>query len=76
LPTSIKTLGDWIQVKRHQKNLTSAHLAAKMGIATAMVHSWENDTSEPDDRQREILSNLLALDAVRDLPKANPRELC
>jgi hypothetical protein len=30
-----------------------------MGIATALVHSWENGTSDPDGRQREILSDLL-----------------
>jgi DNA-binding transcriptional regulator YiaG len=44
LPTSIKTIGDWIQVKRQEKNLTPCHLAAKMGIATALVRAWEEDT--------------------------------
>jgi len=59
LPTSIQTIGDWIQVKRQEKNLTSGHLAAKMGIATALVRSWENGTSQPDSQQLKVLARLL-----------------
>ena len=59
LPISTKALGKWIQVQRLQKKLSPFHLAAKMGIATALVHSWENGIGEPDGRQREILSDLL-----------------
>ena len=39
LPASIQTLGDLIQVKRMEKNLSPGHLAAKMGIATALIRS-------------------------------------
>jgi ribosome-binding protein aMBF1 (putative translation factor) len=63
LPASIKTLGDWIQVKRMEKNLTPGHLAAKMGIATTLVRSWEDGTIKPENRQLEILVRLLGLDA-------------
>jgi ribosome-binding protein aMBF1 (putative translation factor) len=63
LPVSIKTVGDWIQVKRTEKNLTPGHLAAKMGIATALVRSWEDGTILPDNRQLEVLANLLEFDA-------------
>ena len=59
LPTIIKTVGDWIHVKRREKNMTACHLAVKMGIATALTHSWENGTSQPDSRQLEILANIL-----------------
>jgi ribosome-binding protein aMBF1 (putative translation factor) len=62
--TRIKTLGDWIQVKRQQKNLSPCHLAAKMGIATALVRSWEDGTSRPDNRQLAVLANLLGFDAA------------
>jgi hypothetical protein len=37
LPVSIKTISDWIQIKRMEKNLTPYQLSAKMGIATALV---------------------------------------
>jgi ribosome-binding protein aMBF1 (putative translation factor) len=69
LPESIKSLGDWIQVKRHEKNLTSGHLAAKMGIATALVRSWEDGTSQPDNRQLKVLASLLGYDAGFDPSK-------
>jgi ribosome-binding protein aMBF1 (putative translation factor) len=62
LPTSIKTVGNWIQVKRQEKNLTPGHLALKMGIATALVRSWEDDTIQPDNQQLEVLANLLGFD--------------
>jgi len=58
LPTSIKTIGDWIQVKRHEKNLTPGHVAAKMGIAATLIRSWESDTSQPDNRQLKVLESL------------------
>jgi ribosome-binding protein aMBF1 (putative translation factor) len=63
LPTSIKTLGDLIQVKRMEKNLTSCHLAAKMGIATALIRSWEDGTTQPDNQQIAVLAKLLEFDA-------------
>jgi ribosome-binding protein aMBF1 (putative translation factor) len=63
LPASIQTIGDWIQVKRHEKNLTPGHLAAKMGIATALIRSWENGTSWPDNQQLMALANYLRFDA-------------
>jgi hypothetical protein len=42
-----------------------------MGIATALVHSWENGTCEPDERQWQILSNLLAFDTGINLLNPN-----
>ncbi|HTQ50532.1 MAG TPA: helix-turn-helix transcriptional regulator [Candidatus Acidoferrales bacterium] len=63
LPTSIKTLGDLIQVKRVERNLTPGYLAAKMGIAANLVRSWEDGTSKPDNGQLEVLVGLLGLDA-------------
>jgi DNA-binding transcriptional regulator YiaG len=44
-----------------EKNLTPGHLAAKMGIATDLVRSWEGGTIQPDNRQLEVLANLLGL---------------
>ena len=63
MPESIKTIGDWIQVKRLAKNLTRCHLALKMGIATAWVQSWENGSRQPDIQQLEILSSILEFNA-------------
>jgi ribosome-binding protein aMBF1 (putative translation factor) len=59
LPASIKTLDNWIQVKRQEKNLSPYQLAAKMGIATALAQSWEDGKCEPDQRQRKVLYAVL-----------------
>ena len=40
LPASIQTIGDWIQVKRMEKNLSPCHLAAKASkhdVSAAMM---------------------------------------
>jgi ribosome-binding protein aMBF1 (putative translation factor) len=68
LPASIKTIGDWIQVKRMKKNLTPGHLAAKMGIATALVRSWEDGTTQPNNQQLAVLYKLLEFNAGRPSP--------
>ena len=63
LPDGIKTIGDWIQVKRIEKNLTPCHVAAKMGIASSLVCSWENSSKRPDSQQLKVLSSVLGFDA-------------
>ena len=64
LPVSINTLGDFIQVKRHEKKLLPYHLAVKMGVATGLINSWENGTIQPDIRQLKALANILEFDAA------------
>jgi DNA-binding transcriptional regulator YiaG len=59
LVDSIKTLGDWIRFKCQEKNLTPGHLAAKMGIASDLVCSWEEGTRQPGKQQLELLTNFL-----------------
>jgi DNA-binding transcriptional regulator YiaG len=60
LPANIKTLSDWIRNQRTEKNLTCGHLAEKMGIAAAMVHSWEDGISQPGERQLDFLKKYLS----------------
>jgi DNA-binding transcriptional regulator YiaG len=69
LPESIQTLADWIQVKRHEKNLTSSHLAVKMGIASTLVRSWESGTSQPNDRQLKLLTDFFGPPLATDPPR-------
>jgi ribosome-binding protein aMBF1 (putative translation factor) len=63
LPTVIQTVSDWIHVKRRERNMTACHLAIKMGIAAALIHSWESGTSQPDSQQLKVLANRLGFDA-------------
>ena len=51
-------MDDRIQVKRTEKNFTSGQVAAKMGIAQALVRSWEDGKSQPDSRQLGFSANI------------------
>ena len=51
LPSSVKTIGDWIKAKRIGKKLTPGHLALKMGIAHKLICSWEDGASQPNNEQ-------------------------
>jgi transcriptional regulator with XRE-family HTH domain len=59
---SIQTLGDLIQVKRYEKQITLRQLAEEMGIAPAAVRAWETGTDLPDNRQIAMLTTLLRID--------------
>jgi transcriptional regulator with XRE-family HTH domain len=63
LKLNIKTAGDWLKVKRMEKNLTPGHVAAKMSIATSLVCSWESRSRRPDSQQLKVLSSVLGFDA-------------
>jgi ribosome-binding protein aMBF1 (putative translation factor) len=63
LKLSMKTVGDWLKVKRLEKNLTRSHVAAKMGIATHLVCSWESFILKPNSSQLKALSQILGFDA-------------
>jgi ribosome-binding protein aMBF1 (putative translation factor) len=66
LPVNIETIGDWIKVQREAKNLTSGHVAAKMGIARAVVRSWERGASQPDSQQLKVLAHLFGVDPTTE----------
>ena len=63
LTDNIKMIGGWIKVKRTQKNLTSGHVAAKMGIPHAVVRSWEAGECRADCHQLNDLAKILGIDA-------------
>ena len=58
----MKTAGDWLKVKRLEKNLTPGRVAAKMGIAASLVCSWESSTRQPDNQHLEVLASVLDFD--------------
>jgi transcriptional regulator with XRE-family HTH domain len=63
LSVSIKTIGEWIQVKRFEKNMTPGHLATKMGIARSLICSWEAGASQPDSHQLKGLMHFFGSDS-------------
>jgi DNA-binding transcriptional regulator YiaG len=74
LPASIKTLAEWIQVKRREKNLSPYHLATKMGIATTLVQSWETGICQPDGHQRQVLCGIFGCDSTHVELSAGSRQ--
>jgi ribosome-binding protein aMBF1 (putative translation factor) len=66
LSEKIQSLGDWIQAKRIEQNLTHWHLAQKMGIASGLVKAWERGSRVPDANQMQCLAAALGVD-VTDL---------
>ena len=68
IPTVIKTPGDYIQAKRYEKGLHPYQVAGKMGIETALVLAWESGTRTPDEKQWQLLSDLLSFDSGVDFP--------
>ena len=69
IPTVIKTLGDYIQAKRYENGLHPYQAAGKMGIETALILAWESGTRTPDEKQWQMLSDLLSFDSGVDFPK-------
>jgi ribosome-binding protein aMBF1 (putative translation factor) len=59
LPENIQSLGDWIYVKRREQKLRPGDLAAKMGIASALIRSWECGKSQPASKQLHDLADCL-----------------
>jgi len=59
LPINVQTIGFWIKSKRMEKNLTSGHVAFKMGIAQSVVRSWEDGSSQPNSQQLKELTDIL-----------------
>lgn len=57
----MQSMADWISVKRREHNLRPCDLAAKMGIASALILSWESGKSQPDRKQLQDLENCLGL---------------
>jgi ribosome-binding protein aMBF1 (putative translation factor) len=65
LKLNMKTAGDWLKVKRIEKNLMPCHVAQKMGIATHLICSCESGTRRPDGHQLKVLAAILGFD-VKD----------
>jgi DNA-binding transcriptional regulator YiaG len=80
LPANIQSIGDLIQARRQAKNLTTGHVALKMGIAASVVCSWEDGGTQPNEWQLALLVKVLGFDPsdfktrVEDLIFPAPRE--
>ena len=62
-------MGDYIQAKRYERGLHPYQIARKMGIETSLILAWESGTHIPDEKQWQMLSDLLSFDSGVDFQK-------
>jgi len=60
-PTTPKTLGDHLMVKRLEADLTQAEVAAKMRVSDKTLRAWEYDQSLPSHAEWQRLIGILPL---------------
>ena len=75
IPTVIKTTGDYIQAKRYEKGLHPYQIAGRMGVETALILAWESGISKPDEKQWQMLNELLKFDSGIYFPKLHKGHL-
>jgi transcriptional regulator with XRE-family HTH domain len=61
-PTSPKTLGDHIQVKRLEKGLSRQQLAQAMRVTVERLNRLENDAQTPTTTEWQALITALSLE--------------
>jgi ribosome-binding protein aMBF1 (putative translation factor) len=62
VPTTVKTLGDYIQTMRFKKGLHQCQLAEALGVPASLIALWEKDRQAPTEDQWTRLAPLLNLD--------------
>jgi hypothetical protein len=66
IPTEVKTLGDYLLLKRVKANLSQPELALKTGYTVRRIKMWEYDRLIPAATEWEVLRGILGLkDAMR-----------
>jgi DNA-binding transcriptional regulator YiaG len=60
-PTTPKTLGDHLMVKRLEADLTQAEVAAKMKVSDKTLRAWKYDQSLPSQVEWQRLIGILPL---------------
>jgi len=64
VPTTPKTLGDHIRLKRLEKGLTQGKVVASVGVTMKLLSAWERDLAMPSGEEWSRLVSLLGLDAT------------
>jgi ribosome-binding protein aMBF1 (putative translation factor) len=68
IPVNVKTLGDYLLLKRIKADLSQPELAVKSGVSVRKVKAWEHDQIMPTEAEWQVLAGILRLDST--LPKA------
>jgi DNA-binding transcriptional regulator YiaG len=63
IPTTVKTLGDYLLLKRIEANLSQPELALKSGVSVRKVKAWEYDKTAPAEGEWKALRAILKLES-------------
>jgi DNA-binding transcriptional regulator YiaG len=75
IPTTPKTLGDHILLKRFEKGLSQRQLAHLLEVPTSQVIRWENDARLPTEPEWRALAVALSLESGLIQWKSNTKPL-
>ena len=64
IPVTVKSLGDYLLLKRIEANLSQPELAVKSGVSVRKVKAWEHDHITPTEAERQVLAGILRLDST------------
>lgn len=65
------TFGEQIKTAREKHNLSQEDLAAKLGVSRQAVSKWENGSSMPHGMNRDMLIQILELNAYESEEQSN-----
>ena len=64
IPINVKTLGDYLHLKRIEADLSQPELAVKSGASVLKVKAWEHDQNLPTEGEWELLAKILNLEVA------------
>jgi DNA-binding transcriptional regulator YiaG len=67
IPINVKSLGDYLLLKRIEANLSQPELAVKSAVSVRKVKAWEHDQLVPTEAEWQTLVTVLMLES-RMLP--------
>jgi DNA-binding transcriptional regulator YiaG len=64
IPINVKTLGDYLLLKRIEADLSQPELAVKSGVTVRKVKAWEHDQSLPTEVEWKLLVKIPKLETA------------
>lgn len=63
IPVNVKSLGDYLLLKRIEANLSQPELALKLAVTVRKIKAWEHDQLVPTGAEWQVLATVLALES-------------
>ena len=64
IPINVKSLGDYLLLKRIEADLSQPELAVKSGVSVRKVKAGEYDDIAPTEAEWQVLAGILHLDST------------